>query len=392
MMSTMNEYSKSVFNNKELLREKLRIFLDTTDAAKVETYAQACERFFACGAKQRLGFSATWSWPAFLVGPFFFWYRKSYLGAAVAFLVQLILSLLSFILFGLCGKYVVAKKFATLLNFENDALLQAKGGKNIWAIPAGIAINIAILAFVIGVLLNFPSQDEHTGAISDLWNSFGSVEADEQTTPNPSLDKIFTLDMLGSDIAYLQQFTGIPKETWCNGSRTYKVGECIVTAHTETEKVLSLGLEVNPRCTFDFGKMFGSTPNAVWAHQLTYGKVENILGEGAHFSSDCIYACGNAEEPSVYITWHGSRAENYMDVQLELGYTGKKDDKVTTLIPAWAASMESQEGEDYVIGLGFNESTKYDALAATLFREVPVTRIQFGHGIREGGEPEGDCS
>lgn len=391
MTYTMNDYAKSVFNNKELLREKLKAFLDTADTAKVEAYAQACEKFFARGAKQGLGFSATWSWPAFLVGPFFFWYRKSYLGAAVALLVQLILSFVSFILFGICGKYVVAKKFAALLNFENDTLLQVKGGKNIWAVPAGIAFNAIILALIIGVLLYLPSQEESTSAIDDLWKSIGSVEADEQVTPNSTLDKIFTPDMLGSDIAYLQQFTGIPKETWCNGSRTYKVGECIVTVQAEMEKVLSLGLEVNPKCTFDFGKMFGSTPNAVWAHQLTYGKAENILGEGAHFSSDCIYACGNAEEPSVYITWHGSRADNFMQVQLELGYTGKEDDEVTTLIPAWAASMESLEGEDYVTGLSFNEDTKYDALAASLFREVPVTRIQFGHGIREGGEPEGDC-
>lgn len=87
-MSAMTEYAKNVFNDKALLRDKLKIFLHTTDTAKIESYAQACEKFFASGGKQQLGFSATWSWPACIATGFFFLYRKDYLSTVIAFIVM----------------------------------------------------------------------------------------------------------------------------------------------------------------------------------------------------------------------------------------------------------------------------------------------------------------
>ncbi|WXG59954.1 hypothetical protein VB002_13710 [Campylobacter concisus] len=41
----MTEYSKSVFSDPKLLREKLGLYLKTNDALKVEIYAQAAEKF-----------------------------------------------------------------------------------------------------------------------------------------------------------------------------------------------------------------------------------------------------------------------------------------------------------------------------------------------------------
>ena len=53
-MSAMTEYAKNVFNDKALLRDKLKIFLHTTDTAKIESYAQACENFLQAAASSNL--------------------------------------------------------------------------------------------------------------------------------------------------------------------------------------------------------------------------------------------------------------------------------------------------------------------------------------------------
>ena len=57
----MTEYSKSVFNDPSLLREKLGIYLKTNDVFKVEIYAQAAEKFFINGGKMMLKSVPTWS-------------------------------------------------------------------------------------------------------------------------------------------------------------------------------------------------------------------------------------------------------------------------------------------------------------------------------------------
>ncbi|MBR4736200.1 MAG: hypothetical protein IK051_00885 [Rhodocyclaceae bacterium] len=145
-MSAMTEYAKNVFNDKALLRDKLKIFLHTTDTAKIESYAQACEKFFASGGKQQLGFSATWSWPACIATGFFFLYRKDYLSTVIAFIVSLLASALGWILCGICGKYFIAKKFVSLLNTEDDSELQINGGTHGWVIP------VAIVVYILGTI------------------------------------------------------------------------------------------------------------------------------------------------------------------------------------------------------------------------------------------------
>lgn len=140
-MVVMTEYSKGVFSDPKLLREKLMLFLGTPE--KVEIYAQSCEKFFIAGAKQGLKFSATWSWWAFLAGFWFFLYRKDYLVALCAFIFFFPFT----ILLGIFGKYSIMKRFVTYLNSENDAILIANGGKNSWVIP--IIIILCLLSLLL---------------------------------------------------------------------------------------------------------------------------------------------------------------------------------------------------------------------------------------------------
>lgn len=60
----ITEQTKAVFENPQLLREKLLTYLQMPE--KVEIYAQAAEKFYTAGGKMWLGFAATWSWWGFL--------------------------------------------------------------------------------------------------------------------------------------------------------------------------------------------------------------------------------------------------------------------------------------------------------------------------------------
>lgn len=55
----MTEQTKAVFENPQLLREKLLAYLQTPE--KVEIYAQAAEKFFNAGYRMSLKFTPTWS-------------------------------------------------------------------------------------------------------------------------------------------------------------------------------------------------------------------------------------------------------------------------------------------------------------------------------------------
>lgn len=56
----ITEQTKAVFENPQLLREKLLTYLQMPE--KVEIYAQAAEKFFAAGNGQKIKAKPTWSW------------------------------------------------------------------------------------------------------------------------------------------------------------------------------------------------------------------------------------------------------------------------------------------------------------------------------------------
>ena len=81
----MTEQTKAIFNDPQLLRQRLGVFLQSPD--KVETYALAAEKFFAAGDRQHLCFKETWSWWAFLFPSWFFLYRKEYVKGVAFFFI-----------------------------------------------------------------------------------------------------------------------------------------------------------------------------------------------------------------------------------------------------------------------------------------------------------------
>lgn len=159
LMTEMTEYTKNIFNDEDLLREKMKMFLGTRSASEINSYARACEKFFINGGRQHLKFTVAWNWSAFIFTTFFFLYMKDYLGAVICFVLSILLSLVLTPVFGTvvamsvagaCAKYSIARRFVTLLNYEDDEVLKLNSGKNTWVI-AGLLI-LGLLGIVAGVM------------------------------------------------------------------------------------------------------------------------------------------------------------------------------------------------------------------------------------------------
>ncbi|MDY4013304.1 MAG: hypothetical protein SOY61_06415 [Campylobacter sp.] len=173
----MTEQTRAVFENPELLREKLAIFLRKPE--KVEIYAKAAEKFFSAGGRQKLKYTSTWSWWGFfgaLFGaPWFFLYRKIYVIFFVALAalwigrvifsdifmpgssdvwLDVVWQLIFAITCAQLSKFTVIDRFSKALDSDE---LENKGGVNPWGIyiPIGIIVIYAIYGFIIGFIEGF---------------------------------------------------------------------------------------------------------------------------------------------------------------------------------------------------------------------------------------------
>lgn len=71
----MNDYSKQIFANPQLLRQKLELYLQSP--AKIEIYAKFAERAFAKGMKNDIAVKPSWSWWAFFSLHYFLYIKNA---------------------------------------------------------------------------------------------------------------------------------------------------------------------------------------------------------------------------------------------------------------------------------------------------------------------------
>lgn len=154
----MTEQTKAVFENPQLLREKLLAYLQTPE--KVEIYAQAAEKFFNAGMRMGLKFAPTWSWWGFFGNMWYLFYRKLnkegliYLAAIILLSWIPVLNFIIMIAVPLAGKYFVIKRFEQALDMNNDVVFMQMSGVAKWAIYAAVALSI-IGALIFIIMISF---------------------------------------------------------------------------------------------------------------------------------------------------------------------------------------------------------------------------------------------
>lgn len=162
----MTEQTRAVFENPQLLREKLLVYLQTPE--KVEIYAQAAEKFFNTGGRISLKFTPTWSWWGFIGTIWFLFYRKLNmhgLGFFIALVLTSFVPLLPTIIMiaiPIAGKYFVIKRFEQALDMNNDMIFVQMSGVAKWAIYVAIALS------VIGVIVSIAMFSFFGALMSDL--------------------------------------------------------------------------------------------------------------------------------------------------------------------------------------------------------------------------------
>lgn len=205
------------------------------------------------------------------------------------------------------------------------------------------------------------------------------------TIPTGSkLSQIFTPTMLGSTVQYLEQVTGVAKNS-SKGSKTYLVQGCEVTAGISAGAVKSLSLKVSDKCGFDLNAFLANGMNGTFppVNKMTFGQFDTVTGGKGRYTADCLWLCGNGYTQSAFEKLAGSRMNGFTDVIL--GVTLTANDALDAS-SSWKDVMMPKEGEDWVVDAKFNCTNKYNADAQKAFQAIKITSITIGNGLKDGSD------
>lgn len=163
----MTEQTKAIFENPQLLRQKLGKFLDTKDSVKIEEFAVISEKCFIKGNKIKLSFVISWSWWALFLGILPLIWRKNYLQAFIWLL--LFLFFIPCLVFPFFYKYLIIKRFEKALDGGNEQFIKMSG-VNLIAVILVIFLPIVLIIFGSIVTLMFAGTRNDAEISSTLAN------------------------------------------------------------------------------------------------------------------------------------------------------------------------------------------------------------------------------
>ena len=194
-----------------------------------------------------------------------------------------------------------------------------------------------------------------------------------------TLAKIFTPDILGANVAYLETITG-PAFRTEGSDRIYKVGDCEVIVGAAKGRIVNIGIDgVSPRCAFPIAQYFAQGYDHPVPALPNFADIKQ--GLGGQFSADCLTLCGNAADPVVSLSYQGSHADNFNDLYAAVPITGG------TALDAysdWGAKLTAKYGQDYVVDGKYKTGDALDDVAAKDFARVYPTIIRVGQALPGG--------
>jgi hypothetical protein len=211
----------------------------------------------------------------------------------------------------------------------------------------------------------------------------GVIRSPESKAPNNAngpVSAILMPEMLGARIPYLEYHYGPamkiftpedapPRLTSGLEERLYRIDGCDVVIGADGETIVSMTLTVGDGCTFNLGGFLQAAP--LNANNITFGDLSRAY-PGGRFMADCLADCGNAGDPSVYMTVTGPRADNEHVVRAETVLVGEA---AVEAARAWRNAMSEAGGEDYVVFGQYNCGGRYDEIAADAFAEIEVQKV-----------------
>ena len=195
--------------------------------------------------------------------------------------------------------------------------------------------------------------------------------------PSPKLAQIFTPDVLGSNVAFLETITG-PAFRTDGPLLTYKVGGCTVLVGATNGKIDNIGIDgYGPACSFPIAQYFAGGYQYPVPQLPTFGDISK--GFGGTFAADCLKLCGNAADPVVSLNYQGSHADNYNNLYAAISIS---DDPSLNAYQAWANALGARYSDD-VLEQGtttMGGDTAQDT-AAQAFGTLRPTVIRVGSNL-----------
>jgi hypothetical protein len=194
--------------------------------------------------------------------------------------------------------------------------------------------------------------------------------------PNPKLAQIFTPDILGANVAYLETITG-PAFSTAGHDRTYKVGGCEVIVGVAGAKIADIGIvNYGPACSFPIAQYFAGGYDRPVPRTPSFGDIQS--GLGGDYSADCLALCGNAADPVVTLTYHGSHADNFNDLVAQVSVN---TDPIASAWQDWSDKVAPRVGETKLETGTDGISDTMQSVAAKDFQDIRPTTIRVGSDL-----------
>ncbi|HEX4196404.1 MAG TPA: hypothetical protein VHZ26_03095 [Caulobacteraceae bacterium] len=214
------------------------------------------------------------------------------------------------------------------------------------------------------------------GAPAKLAGAFpiSAAPAAPAAAPSARLAQIFTADMLGANLAYLETITGPAFKTE-GDDRIYKLDGCTVVVGATRGKIDNLGIiDVSPRCSFNIAQYFAGGYDHPVPSFPTFGDIKQ--GLGGDYAADCLRLCGNAADPVVSLSYEGSHADNYNELVASASPDGGP---MLDAYTDWGDQLVARYGEQAVVDNRYDDNL--DAVASKDFGPIHPTTIRVGTSL-----------
>jgi hypothetical protein len=195
--------------------------------------------------------------------------------------------------------------------------------------------------------------------------------------PGAKLAQIFTPDVLGSNVAFLETITG-PAFRTDGSDRIYKLDGCEIIVGASKGKIDNIGIDnYGGACSFPIAQYFAGGYDHPVPPLPTFGNIES--GLGGTYVATCLRLCGNGADPLVELTYQGSHADNFNN--LYAAVTIGADGPALNAYGDWGDKLVAKHGEDYVANGQYASDDSMQDVAAADFAKVPPTIIRVGQNL-----------
>ena len=137
-------------------------------------------------------------------------------------------------------------------------------------------------------------------------------------------------EALGANPGYLEQRLGVPKVK-TKYQLVFEVSGCRVDYGVEGNAVSSIDADVTASCQ-------PIVQGVKIAPSTTYGQILRKQPSGTYIAS-CLSGCGNAADPTVDLSYPGSRSNQFLGIHYSAGY-----DQVSSALEHWDKAVRAERG------------------------------------------------